>query len=169
MVFKRTLKWIVGCTAAVIVAAGVGIGTRALSRLDSDLRSSASTEVHKVLGNPYIWTDNPNTPVDTVYRGEVFYVHNQYIRPETCHVMVTNLWIDTKDKIAHHHSIFSNWFPQGTYELNEYFEVPAKLPIGKWNIIKKTVNFCNGQVYYTTNYNIEVTIADPIKASSARE
>lgn len=85
-------------------------------------------------------------------------MNNKYIKSETCHVFVTNLLINKTTRVAHHYSMFINWFNAGRYEADEYFEMPENLPPGHYNLIKKTVSFCNGYEHYSTNYDLELDV-----------
>ncbi len=121
-------------------------------------RDRISDAAHKALATPYIHLGD-HVKVTTVYAGEIFYVWNNYVKPETCRVTVTNLFVDKKNKVILHQSVFANWFPEGTYEFNEIFHVPEWMPPGHYNVIKKSVSWCNNLETYTTNFDIEIDIA----------
>jgi hypothetical protein len=128
-----------------------------LQNANIKLLSAESTEAHKLISVPFVHKGD-KVPVTEVQRGEVFFVHNKYIKGRTCHVNVTNLLIDKKNKIAHHYSMFTNWFEAGTYEFNELFVMPHEIPPGHYNLIKKSTSFCGSQVFYTLNYDVEIDV-----------
>lgn len=137
--------------ATGLVYIGKGLQDANVKRLGEE-----STQVHHRIGNAYIHVGDANhTPVTKLHNGEVFYVYNKYIKDRLCHVHVTNLMVDKEAKIAHHYSMFVNWFDAGTYEFNELFVVPEFLPPGHYTLTKKSTNFCGSEVFYTTHYSLD--------------
>lgn len=144
----------VGFLALLAAVLGVYIADYA-ERTSINYRTSEATEVHKVLGEPYIHLGD-NKPVGRVKLGQTFYVHNNYIKTETCHVFVSNVYWGVERPIAHHYSMFTNWFNAGTVEADEVFVASDNLPAGKYRIVKKTISFCNGKEHYSLNFDVPV-------------
>jgi hypothetical protein len=143
----------------LLATSGLILAGRALQDANSRWRSSLSTEVHHRIGNAYVHLgDEAHTPNNTVQLGQVFYVYNKYIRDRLCHVFVTNLLINEEKKIAHHYSMFVNWFDADTYEFNEFFIMPEQIPPGHYKLIKKSTSYCSGEVFYTTHYKLDVNV-----------
>lgn len=148
----------VGIIAGVVLLTGsLILAGEYLQNTNIKLLSAESTEAHKLISVPFVHLGD-KTPVTSVNRGQVFYVHNKYIKGRTCHVNVTNLLIDKRNKIAHHYSMFTNWFEAGTYEFNELFVMPEQIPPGHYNLIKKSTSFCGSQVFYTLNFDVEIDV-----------
>lgn len=144
-------------SAVVLLAGGLIMAGEYLQTTNTKWLSAESTEAHKLISVPFVHLGN-KMPVKEVKRGEVFYVHNKYIKGRTCHVNVTNLLIDKGNKIAYHYSMFTNWFEAGTYEFNEFFIMPRDIPLGHYNLIKKSTSFCGSQVFYTLNFDVEIDV-----------
>lgn len=142
-----------------LIVAAFSLATWATSAQQGG-RDRVSDAAHKRLGTPYIHLGD-NVLVHTVYAGEIFYVWNNYVKPDTCRVTVTNLFVDVEKKRILHQSVFANWFKEGTYEFNEIFEVPVWLPPSHYHIVKKSVSWCNNLETYTTNFDIEIDIQGP--------
>lgn len=140
--------------AVAVAFGGVYFGSLA-EKASIDYRTSEATEVHKLLSHPYIHLGD-GVPVDKVKLGSVFYVHTDYVKLDTCHVQVSNVFWGVDSKIAHHYSMFVNWFNAGTFEVNEFFIATPELPPGRYKIVKKTVHMCSGKEHYSTNFSIPV-------------
>jgi hypothetical protein len=94
--------------------------------------------------------------VTKVKLGDTFFVHNNYIKTETCHVAVSNVYWGVGTNISHHYSMFTNWFAAGSFTANEVFVASPNLPPGVYRIVKKTVSFCNGKEHYSLNFDVPV-------------
>jgi hypothetical protein len=139
----------------IVAILGVYIGNLA-ERTSVDYRTAEATEVHKNLAEPFIHLGD-NKPVTKVKLGQTFYVHNVYAKMDTCHVFVSNVYWGETNHIAHHYSMFTNWFPKTErVEANEVFIATPELPPGRYHIVKKTVSFCSGKEHYSTNFDIVV-------------
>jgi hypothetical protein len=125
-----------------------------------DIRTDASTEVHKRLGDAYAHLGDGNK-VDRAPLGGVIYVHNNYIKTETCSSFTSTVFWDKTSHVVHHYSMFTNWFQPGTYEADEVYVIPPYLKPGTYNITKKTVSKCSDREYYTVNFDIKVTFYKP--------
>lgn len=141
---------------AILAMALVGVYTgNILDRKSIDYRTNEATEVHRNLSEPFIHLGD-NKPVTQVNLGQTFFVHNKYVKMDTCHVFVSNVYWGVENHIAHHYSMFTNWFFAGTVEANEVFVASPNLPPGRYRIVKKTVSFCSGKEHYSTNFDIPV-------------
>lgn len=159
---KGTAKAVVvGMVLLAVAVGGTLIGNYARDK-SIDYRTDASTEVHKRLGDVYAHLGD-GVHVTRAPIGSVLYVHNKYIKTETCQGFTSNVFWDMETHVVHHYSMFTNWFAAGTYEADEMFVIPTYMPPGHYHIIKKTVSICNGQEHYTTNYDIVVEFYKPKK------
>lgn len=169
---KTTMQKIVAgaaISALVVTMALVGTWlTEYLQKKSVNYRTEASTEVHKVLGDVYAHLGDSNARVTRAPIGGIIFIHNKYIKTETCHGFTSNVFWDKESHVVHHYSMFTNWFAEGTYEADEIFIIPSYLPPGKYNILKKTVSICNGREHYTINYDIVVEFYDPKKEGTPK-
>lgn len=157
MKIKSALRQTLSAVGMVFVACAALIGVRYMTDASQSYRSHISDAAHKRIGEAYVHLGD-NVPVKVAHPGQVIYVWNKYVKPATCHTTVTNLLIDKQKKVVHHYSMFANWFNEGTYEFNEIFHIPEWMPEGHYNLVKKSVSTCNGDVTYTTNFDIEFDI-----------
>jgi hypothetical protein len=158
-------------TAAKITTIGFGLlgvavaGTQIESFVRTKsmgFRTDQNNAVHKRLGEVYAHLGD-NVPLTRVATGSVLYIHNKYIKTQTCYGFTSNVFWDMETHVVYHYSMFTNWFAEGAYEANEMFVIPDYMPAGHYHIIKKTVSICNGQENYTTNYDIVVDFYKPKK------
>jgi hypothetical protein len=141
--------------------------TDLLEKKSVNYRTDASTEIHKVLGDVYVHTGD-GKKTNRIALGSMMFIHNKYIKTETCHGFTSNVFWGIDNKVTVHYSMFTNWFSEGEYEADEMFEINPKIPPGRYNVIKKTVSFCNGKEHYTTNYKVEVEFfKDDLKTDSS--
>jgi hypothetical protein len=149
------------------VATGGVVFTDLLEKKSVNYRTDASTEIHKVLGDVYVHTGD-GKKTNRIALGSMMFIHNKYIKTETCHGFTSNVFWGIDNKVTVHYSMFTNWFSEGEYEADEMFEINPKIPPGRYNVIKKTVSFCNGKEHYTTNYKVEVEFfKDDLKTDSS--
>jgi hypothetical protein len=152
---------VIALLCIAVAAAGVFIGDYA-EKKSINYRTDASTEIHKVLGDVYAHNGD-GKKVSRAAVGTILFVHNKYIKTETCHGFTSNVFWDHESHVVHHYSMFTNWFAEGEYEADEMFVIPDYLPPGKYHIVKKTVSFCSGKEHYTLNYDIMVEFYKPEK------
>lgn len=152
---------------AMLVVAVTGLLLADIAEKKSvNYRTDASTEIHKVLGDVYVHTGD-GKKTNRIPLGSMMFIHNKYIKTETCHGFTSNVFWGIDNNVTVHYSMFTNWFSEGEYEADEMFEINPKIPPGRYNVIKKTVSFCNGREHYTTNYKVEVEFIDPKTGSSS--
>ncbi|RYE96187.1 MAG: hypothetical protein EOO77_41450, partial [Oxalobacteraceae bacterium] len=96
-------------------------------------RTDASTEIHKVLGEVYAHTGD-RVHVNRVAIGSLLFIHNKYIKTETCQGFTSNVFWDFDTHVVHHYSMFTNWFDAGEYEADEMFLIPTYMPPGKYHV-----------------------------------
>ena len=100
-------------------------------------------------------------PLLVLHRGDRFLVLHKVIRTEICHTVVSNYWVGIiPPQVAYGMPSKANWGDIGSMEYDEIYEVPKVLPNGTYHFLKKTTNFCGSYVYYTLNFDVEVTVAD---------
>lgn len=145
---------------AAMAPIGVIVGDYA-SKTSIDFRTDESTEVHKKLGEAYVHMGD-NQPVSRAPLGSHIFVHNKYIKTETCHGFTSNVFWGIDNNVVVHYSMFTNWFRAGTYEANEVFTVPDYIPPGRYKVTKKTVSICNGKEHYTTNFELLIEFYRPV-------
>lgn len=156
---KTIFKIVLVLLLMMLATSGLILAGRSLQDVNSRRQSSLSTEIHHRIGNAYVHLgDDAHTANNTVQLGQTFYVYNKYIRDRLCQVFVTNLLINEDKKIAHHYSMFVNWFDADTYEFNEFFIMPEVLPPGTYQLIKKSTSICNGETFYTTHYKLAINV-----------
>ncbi|RYD67055.1 MAG: hypothetical protein EOP83_03620 [Verrucomicrobiaceae bacterium] len=159
---KKTLVT-VGMLCLMVAVAVVGVLVTDLAEKKSvNYRTDSSTEIHKVLGDVYVHTGDGQRTT-RIPLGTMMYIHNKYIKTDTCHGFTSNVFWGIDNKVVVHYSMFTNWFAAGEYEADEMFEISKDIPPGRYNVIKKTVSICNGKEHYTTNYKIEVEFFNDAK------
>ncbi|RYF05798.1 MAG: hypothetical protein EOO77_27985 [Oxalobacteraceae bacterium] len=157
----RRLLVYAGIVLGVIAGTGACVYlSDILAQKSVNYRTDASNEIHKVLGEVYAHLGN-GEHVTKVEIGSLLFIHNKYIKTETCHGYTSNVFWDKKSHVVHHYSMFTNWFAAGEYEADEIFIIPTYMPEGSYHIVKKTVSICNGREHYTTNYDIVVDFVAP--------
>lgn len=147
------------CLAAAF--GGIYLSTFA-EKASIDYRTDVSTEVHRVQGEVYVHLGD-HKPVTRVPLGGNIYIHNVYIKTETCHGFTSNVFWGVDNHVVVHYSMFTNWFKAGHYEAEELYKIPTDLPPGLYKITKKTVSICNGREHYTTNFDIVAEFYKPTK------
>jgi hypothetical protein len=157
---RKVIAGAITLAAMVAVAVGGVLVTDFAEKKSVNYRTDASTEIHKVLGDVYVHLGD-GTRTNRVPVGGLMYIHNKYIKTETCHGFTSNVFWGIENKVVVHYSMFTNWFSEGEYEADEMFEIHPEIPPGRYNVIKKTVSFCNGKEHYTTNYKVEVEFFKP--------
>lgn len=163
--FRQVLtKIAIGLLCIVAALAGVWIANVA-ERESVNFRTDSSTEVHKVLGDVYAHMGD-NVRIGRAPIDSIVYIHNKYIKTETCHGFTSNVFWGLDNHVVHHYSMFTNWFAAGTYEADEAFIIPKWLPTGRYRMIKKTVSICNGKEHYTVNYDLVIEFYDPSNKGS---
>lgn len=153
--WQRMRLW-VGLPLMALIVAVVGVNfTDFAERASINYRTDVSTEVHRMQGEAYVHLGDGKA-VAQVPLGAHMYIHNVYIKTETCHGFTSNVFWGIDNHVVVHYSMFTNWFYAGKYEAEELFTVPDYIPPGRYKIVKRTVSFCNGREHYTTNYEVVV-------------
>ncbi len=159
MATKKTSPWW-SLVALAMLAPIFLYGADFFVEKSRDHRTNEATETHRVLGNPYVHMGD-RVAVTQVPLGSTFFVHNRYIKTDTCHVNVSNVYWGLSVNAVHHYSMFVNWFHAGSFEADEMFVATPTLPPGRYKIVKTSVSFCNGREHYSTNFSVEVEFVKP--------
>ncbi|RYD60252.1 MAG: hypothetical protein EOP84_37215 [Verrucomicrobiaceae bacterium] len=160
---KKAHPFVVAATYMVALVAVIGVAVAGVyvanfaEKVSIDYRTDASTEVHKVEGNPYVHLGDKK-PVKRVKIGTLMYIHNNYIKTEMCSVQVSTVFWDYDTHVVHHYSAFVNWFKPGTFEADEMYPIPEYMPPGNYHVVKKSISMCNGKEHYSVNFDVLVEL-----------
>ncbi|TNC10830.1 hypothetical protein FF100_22020 [Methylobacterium terricola] len=149
---SRSVLWTLGLVAFVLA------GTQWLNTHHQEQVEKRDAYVHQVVGKPYIHAGNKAKPITTARRGDLIYVHNEYIRTERCEMRVANLLIGKDSNAVHHWTTFNNWLDKGTWVADEIFVLPKFMPPGPYRIVKKTVAKCGDETYFFVNFDVELVL-----------
>ena len=138
------------------------LGSDAFTRISLSMTSRQSDKISKIDGIAFL-NDGLLAPITSVEAGDYFYVFDKYTRSVACNYTVSIQIIGGPD-VAYQTQLLkfnSSWNPAGQLIVNERLELPIGLTPGPYRLIKKVVDHCDADTYYSTIFDLPILVTTP--------
>jgi hypothetical protein len=147
-----------GLIATLLVLYTIAFIVDMSQRYASNLRTKTATEAHEQLSAAWL-EDKDGKVISEMQDGDLLFTHEHFRKLQSCHASQTNEFVDRSTGRLFRGEYYITWYKQGDYSFSENVQMPVNIIPGNYMFRRKTITFCsNNQVYYTTNFELPITI-----------
>lgn len=146
--------------AGVLTLAAICAVNIVVDRNQTAILSPGSVEtskITKVMAPAYL-TYGDGTPVVVLHPGDTFFAHSNFTRTEQCPWSVVISLTGLENRLNMQLESAQDWLPLGSYEKNEQLIIPVAAVPGPYHVVKRLINYCDGEAYLSTLFDIRVEI-----------